>query len=54
LAAFEAAAAVFASVVGQAKGTNAVAAFVANIPFAGTGKFFAAALTGYIDHSFII
>jgi hypothetical protein len=51
LAALEAAAAVFASVVGQAVRADAVAAFVANIPFVGLGKLFPAALTGYPGHN---
>ncbi len=54
LAALEAAAAVFASVVGQAVRADAVAAFVTNIPFVGLGKLFPAALTRDIDHSFTI
>ena len=54
LAALEAAAAVSASVVGQAVRANPIAAFVANIPFACVGKLFPAALTRDIDHSFII
>jgi len=54
LAAFEAAAAVFATVIGLAVGTNAVAAFVANVPSACVGKLFPAALTRDVNHSFII
>lgn len=54
LATFEAAATVFASMMRQAIWTDAVAAFVANIPFACVGKFLPAALTRNIDHSFII
>jgi len=51
LAAFEAAAAVFASMMRQAIWTDAVAAFVANIPFVGLGKLFPTALTRYPDHN---
>jgi hypothetical protein len=54
LATLEAAAAVFASVIGLAERTNAIPAFVTNIPFVGLGKLFPAALTGDIDHSFTI
>jgi len=54
LAAFEAAAAVFASVIGLAERTNAIPAFVADVPFAGAGKLFPTTLAGDIDHSFTI
>lgn len=54
LATFEAATAISASVMRKAERTDAVAAFVANIPFAGAWKFFAATLAGDIDQSITI
>jgi len=54
LAAFEAAATISASVMRQTIWTDAVSAFVADIPFACVGKLFPAALTRYIDHNITI
>ena len=54
LAALEAAAAISASVMRQAEGTNTITAFVANVPFACVGKLFPATLTGDIDHGITI
>ena len=51
LAALETAAAVSASVIRLAEGTNTVTAFVANVPFACAGELFPATLARNIDHT---